>query len=207
MAHVLDLENWPRAPQYRLFRGFDRPHYATTARMDVSAVMAAKTARGLSPYRACLYAIGTGIHAVPELRTRFKGDVVTLYDRIDLSMTVPRTDGTFGFGYLAFDPDFAVFDAAALRAIDIARTGKFEPDRGGHNNLAYLSCMPWLDYVSITNAMPSAEDCIPRISWGKIVEDGGRWSMAMTIEVHHAIADGAHVGAYFSAVQEALHGF
>ena len=72
------------------------------------------------------------------------------------------------------------------------------------DDLAYLSCMPWLDYTSINNALPGPDDCIPRITWGKIVERDGRWEMAMTLEVHHALVDGAQVGAYFAAVQDAL---
>ncbi len=206
-GHNIDIDTWERAPQYKLFRGFDHPHYATTVRMDVTALMVAKADHGVSPYRGSLHAIGTGVHAVPELCTRFNGDVVTRYDRINMSMTVPRKDGSFGFGYLAHDPDFARFDAAALDEIARARTAEVEPDRDGRKDLVYLSCTPWLDYVSITNAMPSAEDCIPRIGWGKIVREGDRHVMSMTIEVHHAIADGLHVGQFFDAVQTALDGF
>ena len=204
----IDIATWARAPQYRLFRGFQHPHYATTVRMDVTALMAAKAAHGVSPYRGCLFAIGNGLNAVPELRVRFKGDVVTQNERVGLSMTVPRADGTFGFGYLEFDADFDRFDAAAMAEIARARTAAIEPDKDGRNDLAYLSCTPWLDYVSITNAMPSPEDCIPRIGWGKIVpEGGGRFAMSMTIEVHHAIADGLHVGMFFDAVKTTLDGF
>ena len=64
--------------------------------------------------------------------------------------------------------------------------------------------MPWLDYTSINNALPGPDDCIPRVSWGKFVDQGRRWDMAMTLEVHHALVDGAQVGAYFAAVQAAL---
>ncbi|MBF9042569.1 chloramphenicol acetyltransferase [Rhodobacterales bacterium HKCCE4037] len=207
MARVIDIDTWERAPQYRLFRGYQRPHFATTARMDVTVLMAARAARGISPYRGSLYAIATGLHAVPALCLRFDGDTLTQHDRIALSMTVPREDGTFGFGYLDFDPDFTAFDAAAQAEIARARTAPVEPDKDGRKDLAYLSCMPWLDYVSITNAMPSPEDCIPRVSWGKIVTEGDRFAMSMTIEVHHAIADGRHVGQFFEAVQIALDRF
>jgi chloramphenicol O-acetyltransferase type A len=36
------------------------------------------------------------------------------------------------------------------------------------------------------------------------VEHGTKTDMAMTLEVHHALVDGAHIGAYFAAVQTAL---
>lgn len=205
-THLVDLDSWPRAAQYRLFRGFGRPHYAVTARVDVTGVMARK-GHGFSPYRDCLYAIGAGLHAVPELTMRFRGEEVVRHDVITLSMTVPTDQGSFGFAYLPFDPDFTRFDAAAQAEIAAVSGGASrEPNQGGRDDFAYLSCMPWLDYTSITNAMPGPDDCIPRITWGKFVDHGGRWDMAMTIEVHHALVDGEQVAAYFAGVQTALQG-
>jgi chloramphenicol O-acetyltransferase type A len=89
----------------------------------------------------------------------------------------------------------------------VARGGELNANSGERDDVAYLSCMPWLDYTSINNALPHADDCIPRVSWGKIVpEADGRQRMAMTIEVHHALVDGRQVGDFFAAVQAALDG-
>ena len=207
MAHrIVDLATWPRADQFRLFRTYDRPHYATTSRLDVTRLVGMRKGQGVSPYRACLYAIGAGIHAVPELCMRFRGDQVVRHDRIEMSMTVPQAGGNFTYAYVPYDPSFAAFDTSARDLIEAAgRTAELSPNTGERDDLAYLSCMPWLDYTSINNALPGPHDCIPRISWGKFVEGpDGRWSMAMTLEVHHALVDGAQVGQYFSAVQETL---
>jgi chloramphenicol O-acetyltransferase type A len=207
MAGVtVDQSAWARADQFRLFRTYEKPHYAVTARVDVSRVIARKAA-GVSAYRACLFAIGAGLHAVPELRMRFRGDVVTLYDRVALSMTVPLADGNFSYAYVPWCRDFAAFDVQAKGLIaEVAAGGGLNANEGQRDDVAYLSAMPWLDYASINNALPHAQDCIPRVNWGKFVENGGRWSMAMTIEVHHALVDGRQVGEYFAAVQAALDG-
>jgi chloramphenicol O-acetyltransferase type A len=201
---VVDLELWPRAAQFRFFRTYRQPHYATTSRLDVTQVMARK-GQGVSPYRAVLHAIGTGIHAVPELTMRFRDDVVVVHDMITLSMTVPTDAGSFNYAYVPYLPDFAAFDAQAKALIaQVAAGGLLDANSGERDDLAYLSCMPWLDYTSINNALPGPDDCIPRVTWGKIVERDGRWDMAMTLEVHHALVDGAQVGTYFQAVQAAL---
>ncbi|WP_322891552.1 MULTISPECIES: CatA-like O-acetyltransferase [unclassified Yoonia] len=206
-SHPVDLATWPRAAQFRFFRTYDRPHYAVTSRLDVSAVMARKAA-GLSPYRACLHAIGAGLHAVPELCMRFRGDDVVRHDMITLSMTVPTQAGSFGYAYVPFVADFDSFDRQAKALIDRTAAGAdLAPNDGERDDLAYLSCMPWLDYTAITNALPGPQDCIPRVTWGRIVDHGERSDMAMTLEVHHALVDGAQVGAYFTAVQDALGAF
>ncbi|MGL4234445.1 CatA-like O-acetyltransferase [Tabrizicola sp.] len=201
----VDLETWARADQFRFFRGYEKPHYAVTSRVDVTDLLARRAEAGISPYRACLYGIGAGIHAVPELCMRFRGDEVTRYDRIELSMTVPLADGNFRYAYVPFDPDFATFDGRAAAIIaEVAAGGTLNANTGQRDDLAYLSCLPWLDFTSINNALPHADDCIPRVSWGKFVEVGGRSTMAMTIEVHHALVDGRQVGDYFAAVQAAV---
>lgn len=200
---VIDLSTWDRAEQFHLFRTYDKPHYALTSRLDVTRLMGLKDT--VSPYRACLYAIGAGLHAVPELLMRFQGDRVVRHDRVALSMTVPTAAGGFNYAYVPYDPDFARFDAQCAAIIaKTATADRLGANTGQTDAVAYLSCLPWLDYTSINNALPGPEDCIPRVSWGKFTPEADRWRMAMTLEVHHALVDGSHVGAYFNAVQNVL---
>lgn len=203
--HEVDLDKWPRTAQFHWFKGFERPHYAVTVRLDATRLMTQRKPQGISVFRACLHAIGHGLHAVPELNMRFRGDVVVRHDRVHLSSPVPRRDGGFNFSYIPFHDSFARFDKEAAAAIDEARQRKtLEANAGGSDAVAYVSCLPWMDFTALDNAMPDAQDCIPRVSWGKIVPEGDRWRVAMSLQVHHALADGEHLGAFFAAAQEAL---
>jgi chloramphenicol O-acetyltransferase type A len=207
-GRAVDLSTWQRADQFGFFRTYQKPHYAVTSRIDVTRLLTGLKPRGVSPYRACIYAIGAGIHAVPELLMRFRGDEVMLYDSVELSMTVPLANGNFNYAYVPYLAGFQAFDAQCLSLIEAAKIKVgLEANAGQRDDLAYLSCMPWIDYTSINNALPGPHDCIPRVTWGKFIAVGnGRHSMAMTIEVHHALVDGRQVGEYFQAVQAALDG-
>lgn len=198
----IDLSTWSRTPQFRFFQSFQRPHYAITARVDATRLMAAK-ADGLSPYRTTLWAIGAGLHAVPALRHRFKGDEVWRFDRLDLSMTVPVGDD-IRFGFQRWHPDRARFDAELIAEIARVEAGADLDPRLGQMDVAFASCLPWLDYTALDNAMPYADDCIPRIAWGKIVETGRGHDMAMTLQAHHALVDGRHMADFFRATEAAL---
>lgn len=203
-THTIDMNTWPRAGLFKLFRGYDKPQYALTSRIDVSHLLARK-ADGISSYRACLWAIGVGIHAVPELCMRFRGDTVVRHDAISLSMTVSRPNGSFGYGYVPHHADFAAYDADSAKRIAAVAAGEnLGANNGEADDVAYASCLPWLDYTAFNNALSGPDDCIPRVSWGKFVDHGTKTDMAMTLEVHHALVDGAHIGAYFAAVQTAL---
>jgi chloramphenicol O-acetyltransferase type A len=206
---VIDLATWPRAGAFRLFRSYEKPHFALTTRLDVTRLMA-RRAEGVSPFRACLHALAAGFHAVPELRTRFRGaDRVVEHDRLTLSPTIALPDGGFGFGYIDYQDDWPAFDAAAAAKIAAVRAGAPRvPNTGERDDLLYLSCLPWVDFTGLTNALPGAQDCIPRLSWGKFVPGAdGHTTCAFTAEVHHAIADGAHLGQAITAIQDRLDTF
>ena len=201
----VDLATWPRSEQFRFFRGFDRPHYAITVRVDVTRLMQVRKSLGLSPFRTCLHAIGAGVHAVPELKMRFKNDTVTLYDKISLSSTIPLENGDFRYAYFDYFADRARFDRDAVAQIArVKQSQSLNANEGSMQDVAYLSCLPWLDYSALDNALPSPADCIPRISWGKIVPKGSGYDMAMTLQVHHALVDGRQAGDFFEATSDAL---
>lgn len=204
----IDLASWERSVQFQLFRTYDRPHFATTVRLSVSKLIQKDKKSRFSSYRACLFAIGTGIDNVPALRTRFSGDAVYCHGAVELSATVPKPEGGFGYSYISYHPDFSRFDTLAANEIERAQREDSPPNSGEPDDLVYLSCMPWLDYTSTNNAIANKDDCIPRVSWGKYVQDvDGIWRMPMTLEVHHAVVDGQHVGAFFEAVQNSLDTF
>lgn len=208
MTETLDLATWPGADQFRFFRTYPRPHYALTARVDVTALVASRARCGLSPFRTCLWAIGAGLHAVPALRTRFRETTVTRYGTLDLSPAIAVEGGDFRYTYIRWQPDRSAFDADAAEKIAAVRAGAplNANTSGGRQDVAYLSCLPWLDYTSLDNALPGPDDCIPRVGWGKIVPGGKGHDMAVTLQVHHALVHGRDAGRFFEALGDALAG-
>lgn len=201
----IDVETWERGATYRWFRAYAKPHYAITCRVDVSHLMQRRKAEGVSPYRACLYAIGAGIHAVPELCMRFRDETVVRHSRVELSMTVPRSSGGFTYAYVPWREDFARFDRETNALITRASEGEgSSPIAETADAVVFLSCLPWLDFTGLDQAVIGPDDCIPRVSWGKIVSNGARHEMAVNVQVHHALVDGAHLGGFFDALQGAL---
>ncbi len=199
----VDLETWARADTYRHFRSFDRPHFATTVRLDVSALMARKS-DGISPFRAMLWAFGNGVQASAALRLRFDGDVVTSYENHLLSGPIDLPDGNFRFCYIPFAPSFAAFDRVAEGIIDKTRSDTGFNPTPPSGEAIFFSCLPWLDYTGLDNALSGRDDCVPRISWGKIVPKAEGYEVAASIQVHHALVDGRDVGQFFDATQTAL---
>jgi chloramphenicol O-acetyltransferase type A len=65
--------------------------------------------------------------------------------------------------------------------------------------------IPWVAFTSFAHARRhGTEDSVPKIVFGKRHERGGRHRMPVSVEVHHALVDGLHVGRFFEGFQERL---
>jgi chloramphenicol O-acetyltransferase type A len=73
------------------------------------------------------------------------------------------------------------------------------------NNFFIVSCLPWFNYTSFNvNNEGSSPFLFPMVTWGKFFEEGKKIIMPLTIQVHHAVADGYHCSLFFSDVNKVL---
>jgi chloramphenicol O-acetyltransferase type A len=202
---TIDLEKWPRASQFRFFRGVANPHFALTAMLDATRLMAVDRPAGVSVFNAALYAIMSAANAVPELRTRFDRDQVREYETVHASVTVPIEGERFAFCDIPYAPCWQTCDGNCRREVERAkRQDALRDDVAGQEDWIYLTCLPWLAFTAMTHPVDGPEDCIPRIGWGKIAPDGERWRMPVAVQVHHALVDGLHVGRFFQTLEARL---
>lgn len=65
--------------------------------------------------------------------------------------------------------------------------------------------MPWVSFAGLNHAMHyHPVDSVPRITWGKFYAQGERFLMPFSIQDHHALVDGQHVGAYTQLLEYIL---
>lgn len=204
----LDPQGWPRRVTFEHFRHFDRPHFGVCTRLDVGALLTAKAALGaggltIAYHHAALHAA----NEVEAMRMRLAGDEVRVHEAVYGSTTVLLGDESITFASLAWHRDFAAFHADASRALAAARRGETPLDPGADDDaLVHFTVLPWFDFTSFTHARPRAGgDSIPKIAFGRIVAGAdGRHTMAVAVEVHHALVDGLHVGRFVQAMQRRL---
>lgn len=66
--------------------------------------------------------------------------------------------------------------------------------------IANLSCIPWLDFDSMTNIIASPNQIIPVISWGKLVD--GKLPVSLTAS--HVFIFGWHFKLFYQKAEEYL---
>ena len=69
-------------------------------------------------------------------------------------------------------------------------------------NLLHCTSMPWVSFTAVQHPYNKATDFgIPKLAFGKIYQDGDRWKMPLSLQGHHALMDGFHVGQFFQRVE------
>jgi chloramphenicol O-acetyltransferase type A len=75
---------------------------------------------------------------------------------------------------------------------------------GRYDTIRY-SGVPWIAYTHLTRTiMKLGTDSNPKISWGKYFAQGDRLLMPLSVQVHHGLMDGIHVGRYYEELQRRI---
>ena len=70
-------------------------------------------------------------------------------------------------------------------------------------DVIHYSALPWFSFTGLTHPRNYNDgDSIPKISFGRIFEQGGRMMLPLSILVHHGLIDGYHVGLYIKAFRQ-----
>lgn len=196
MKQFIDLEHWNRKEHFKFFSAFDDPFFGITTLVDFTNI-----------YRRCkeerksffLYSVHFLLQCVNEtevFKLRIEGGQVVKYDTIHVSPTIGREDGTFGFGFFAYDADLDLFIQKAEREIERVRNGSglSFSDHTEREDLIRYSALPWFAFSEMKHAVSFGRgDSVPRISTGKLVKENDKYLLPVSITVHHALVDGRDV--------------
>ena len=73
------------------------------------------------------------------------------------------------------------------------------------DNVVHFSALPWINFSGITHARDlESQDCSPKITFGKITQNHGRWLMPVSVHVHHGLVYGKDVGLVVMLLQRSL---
>ncbi|SLN76736.1 chloramphenicol acetyltransferase [Oceanibacterium hippocampi] len=199
----IDPATWPRRSHYEFFRNLAHPHVGLTAEIDVSALIGLLKPAGISPFAASLYAITLAANRVPEFRVRFRGEEIVEHEVVHPSVTVPIEGERFVFCELEHADDWPTFEGRCRDALERGRRQEALTDNvGARDDWIFLTCLPWLRFTAMTHPTKGTDDCIPRLAWGRFVEEHGRWTMPVCVQAHHALIDGLHLGRFYEELQE-----
>lgn len=202
---AIDLQTWPRRAHYQTFSGFDHPHFNMCANVEVTRLVPYLKESGGRFTLAVLYLVARVANAIPEFRTRIRPGTVVEHEVIHPSTTIMGKDDLFSFAYFEYYEDFQIFTERGAERMAYYTAHPTLENIPGKDDLFYSTALPWVSFTSFTHPMQlHPTDCIPRFAWGKYFEDGKRIMMPLSVQGHHALMDGVHMGMFFAQIQELL---
>jgi chloramphenicol O-acetyltransferase type A len=206
MARYLDITNWARRDVFEFFRAFDKPYFNICTRLDVTNLIALLRERPqISVSLAYHYFALRAANEIEPFRYRIREGKVIVYDTIHAGTTVLLPNETFTLAYFDYEANFRKFIDQAERALSdvLLGDGGFKPDP--RDDRIHFTTLPWVSFTSFSHARNwGGEDSVPKIAFGKFIKDDARTLLPFSVEVHHALMDGLHVGRYLSLMEQML---
>lgn len=206
MPKYLDTATWARREVFEFFSKFDKPYFNLCAQLDVTKLL--KSVRSLPEVSLMLAYHYFALRAANEIepfRYRLRQGKVVVHDVIHGGTTVMLPNENFTLAYFEYDENFKKFIVAADRSVKeaVSGDGAFRPNT--RDDMIHCTTLPWVSFTSFSHARNwKTEDSVPKIAFGKFTQNGNQTFMPFSVEVHHALMDGLHVGRYVNRVQEML---
>ncbi len=204
---IIDLQTWKRKEHFEFFSKMKSPFFGIVAEVDCTQAYAKAKQEQISFFAWYMHKSMVAVNQVEELKYRLVDDEIVCYDTLDAGSTIGRPDGTFGFIYAEFSPDFNIFNARLQQEIlEVqACSGLRLNNEDLKLSLIRHSTLPWTNFTGLlhpTNLDP--KESVPKITFGKFVVRGDKKFLPVSIEAHHGLVDGLHLSQYLQAFQDEL---
>jgi chloramphenicol O-acetyltransferase type A len=206
MDHYLDTAGWSRRELFEFFIGYSNPYFNVCTSLDVTKVLALAHERpGVKISLAIHYFALRVANEIESFRYRLKDDKVFVYDVVNGGTTVLLPNESFAYAYFSYQRDFEKFINDMGKAVDEVRTGSGPLKPTVRDDVIYHTTLPWFSFTSFAHARTGGRgDSVPRIVFGKFTSQNECTTMPISVEVHHALMDGLHVGRYLTRLEEVL---
>ncbi len=200
----LDLTNWERSSHYSFFKEFEDPIFSLTANVNVEILKNYCKLNELNFFAAYLYLSQKVASKIREFRLRIVDGELIEYDQLSAGPTVLLSDNTFRFSYIPSCTDFKTFADIVQKSKANSLSQENLTIEHDEPNMIYYTVIPWVSFTAVKHPNMRMNTSVPKIAFGKYFIDGAHLKMPVSIEAHHGLMDGFHIGTYFEKFQKAL---
>lgn len=207
MKKMIDLATWNRREHFAHFSQLDEPFHGLVVNLNCTWAYAYCKQQQHSFFLFYLHQVMKAINLTDAMRYRIEDGQVVDYTTIHASATVDRSDHTFAFCPIKFNPIFDHFAHEAKQAMQAIReTNGLGLNEGmKRQDTIHFSAMPWISFTGLTHARDfQYPDSVPKISVGKCFRQGDQLMMPVATYVHHGLVDGYHIHQFLQALEELL---
>ncbi len=201
----IDMQTWARREHFEFFSTFNHPHFNLCANVNLTKLYPWLKEHGYTLTSAIIYLIARAANAVPEFRQRIHQGEVVEHDTVSPSLTVLVANDLFSFCTVDYTPEFKLFANRAVSRIAAVKADPTLKDPPGRDDLLYMTALPWVSFTSFSHPMRlHPADSVPRFAWGKYFTEGGQLKMPLSVQGHHCLMDGLHMGRFYGYIEDYL---
>ena len=206
MPNYLDISTWARRDLFEFFRTYENPYFNICAQIEITQLLEALRERhNVSASLTYHYFALRIANEIEPFKYRLRDDQVLVHDVIHGGTTVLLPNESFTFAYFDFHQDFNSFIRDAQTSVNNVRKGEgpFKPLDG--DDRIHFTVLPWVSFTSFAHARNKTRAVsVPKVAFGKFIRNSQRTFLPISVEVHHAMMDGLHVGRYLNRFEEMM---
>ena len=202
----ISLDEWSRGSLFEFYIKKMRIVMSLTVEIDVAPLLAYVKKNHLKFYPSMIWIVSKVINSHDEFKYSWDNDGNLIrWDHISPSYTVfNQEDENFSKFVTEYTDNLLEFHQ---RTVDDQR--KYRDARAiiGNQpeNFFDVSCLPWVKYQHFdVHVFDEGKFLAPVVTWGKYECENGKTLMPLTMNIHHAVADGFHLSRFFTEVQELI---
>ena len=202
----VDIDEWSRGSLFQFYIEKMRIVMSLTVDINVAPLITYTKKNALKFYPAMIWVVSKVINSHDEFKYSWDADGNLIrWDSISPSYTIFNRDDECFSKFVTEYTDY-IFEFYQ-RTVDDQR--KYQEERAiiGNQpqNFFDVSCLPWVKYKHFdVHVFDEGKFLAPVLTWGKYEVQNGNALMPLTMNIHHAVADGFHLSRFFNEVQELI---
>ncbi len=202
--HLIDLQTWERKEFYEHFTQEVICTYSTTVNLDITNL------KNTRLYPTIIWLLTKTVNQMPEFRTALTNEGIGIYDEMHPAYTIfNKENKNFSGIWTEFNEDYHVFlHSYELDTAQYSSSVNFAPKPNRPLNTFDISMIPWFTFTSFNiNVYDNGKYLLPIFTLGKYFDDNQKRLLPISIQVHHAVCDGYHIGIFVETLQKLIDQF
>ena len=184
------------------FQDFLTSRYSMTVRVKSQSTYEYSKKNNLSFFNVTVACILEAINEIPEFKRRIIDDRVYEYDKVNAVSPIMQEDHTIKEIEILPPSEFeslTEFNSYIENKKEHIENNQFlvEPSLRDVLPICNLSCIPWINFDSMTNIIVSSNQLMPVITWGKQV-DG---KIPISVTASHIFVFGYQFKLFYEKVE------
>lgn len=202
----IDLTTWERRDLFRYYTEQMRIVNSMTVDIDVTPLVTYTKKHQLHFYPCMLWVVSKVLNDHDEFKYAWSedGELIKWSYISPSHVFYHEEDEQFTKLVTAYSDDILEFHARVLAdRIQHFDARGILPDQP--KNTFDASCLPWVRYSQFDmHVFDAGIHLAPVVTWGKYEEKSGSQVLPLSMQIHHAVADGFHLSRFFVEVQKLI---